>query len=64
MLDYRLYAAGTTDQLLFEPAREVLWCVFQSIPRTASRLRRASLTLARDRDLRFVLDACDELRLD
>ena len=68
MLDHGLQAAGPTEQILSEPAREVLWRICQGIPRTASRLLRASLMLAHERDLRFVdehlvLDACDELRL-
>lgn len=69
MLDHGLTAAGATEQIVSEPAREVLWRVSQGIPRAASRLLRASLMLAHDRDLRFVdehivLDACDELMLE
>ena len=69
MLEHGLRTAGATEPLLSEPAQEVLWRVSQGIPRTASRLLRASLMLAHDRDQRFVdehivLDACDELMLD
>lgn len=69
MLDHGLKAAGATETLLSEPAREVLWRVSQGLPRTASRLLRASLMLAHDRDQRFVdehivLDACGELMLE
>ena len=69
MLEHGLRTAGATSKLLSDPALEVLWRVSQGIPRTTSRLLRASLMLAHDRDLRFVdehivLDACDELMLD
>lgn len=69
MLEHGLKTAGATAKLLSEPALEVLWRVSQGIPRIASRLLRASLMLAHDRDLRFVdehiiLDACDELKLE
>lgn len=69
MLDHGLQAAGVTDSVLSDPAREVLWRVSQGLPRTASRLLRASLMLAHERDHRFVdehivLAACDDLMLE
>jgi Holliday junction resolvasome RuvABC ATP-dependent DNA helicase subunit len=69
MLEHGLKVAGATAKLLSDPALEVIWRVSQGIPRIASRLLRASLMLAHDRDLRFVdehivLDACDELKLE
>ncbi len=69
MLDHGLRAAGVTDNVLSDPAREVLWRVSQGLPRTASRLLRASLMLAHERGHRFVdehivLSACDDLMLD
>lgn len=69
MLEHGLKTAGATSKLLSDQALEVLWRVSQGIPRVASRLLRASLMLAHDRDIRFVdelivLDACDELMLE
>jgi type II secretory pathway predicted ATPase ExeA len=69
MLEHGLRTAGATSKLLSDPALEVIWRVSQGLPRTASRLLRASLMLAHERDLRFVdehivLDACDELMLE
>lgn len=69
MLEHGLKTAGATASILSEPAREVLWRVSAGLPRIASRLLRASLMLAHDRDHDFVdehlvLDACDELMLE
>jgi type II secretory pathway predicted ATPase ExeA len=69
MLEHGLRTAGATSKLISDPALEVIWRVSQGIPRIASRLLRAALMLAHERDLRFVdehivLDACDQLMLE
>jgi type II secretory pathway predicted ATPase ExeA len=68
MVDHGLKIAGAKTKLLSDQAIEVLWRVSHGLPRHASRLLRASLMLAHERDQSFVdervmLDACEELQL-
>jgi type II secretory pathway predicted ATPase ExeA len=69
MVAHGLKAAGAKEKLFAEPALEVLWRTSRGLPRNASKLLRAALSLAHERDQSFVdehvmLDACDQLRLD
>ena len=67
MVEHGLKIAGAKTKLLSEQALELLWRVSHGLPRQASRLLRASLMLAHERDQTFVdervmLDACEELQ--
>jgi type II secretory pathway predicted ATPase ExeA len=68
MIEHGFTAAGATTKILAEPALEILWRVSHGVPRVASRMLRASLELAHERDQSFVdehtmLAACDDLAL-
>lgn len=68
MVEHGLKVAGAKTKLLSDQAMELLWRVSHGLPRHASRLLRASLILAHERDQSFVderimLDACEELQL-
>ena len=68
MVEHGLKVAGAKTKLLSDQAMELLWRVSHGLPRHASRLLRACLMLAHQRDQSFVdervmLDACEELQL-
>lgn len=68
MVEHGLKVAGARTKLLSDQAMELLWRVSHGLPRHASRLLRACLMLAHQRDQSFVdervmLDACEELHL-
>jgi type II secretory pathway predicted ATPase ExeA len=55
-----LEAVGASEKILADPAMELLLRSSRGLPRVASKLLRAALTLAHERDQRFV----DELLLE
>jgi MSHA biogenesis protein MshM len=63
-IDHGLKAAGATSKLLSEPALELLFRASRGLPRVASKLLRAALRAAHERDQSFVdehvLDAAIE----
>lgn len=56
MIDHGLRAAGAKETLLSEPARELLFRSSRGVPRVASKLLRAALREAHDRNQSFVDD--------
>lgn len=54
MLEHGLKAAGATTKLLGEPALEMLFRASRGVPRVASRLLRAALRLAHEKDQHFL----------
>ena len=54
MLEHGLKAAGATTKLLGEPALEMLFRASRGVPRVASRLLRAALRLAHEKDQNFL----------
>lgn len=68
MVDHGLVTAGAKTKLLSDQALELLWRASHGLPRQASRLLRASLMLAHQREQGFVddqimLGACDTMQL-
>jgi type II secretory pathway predicted ATPase ExeA len=63
-IDHGLKAAGATSKLLSEPALELLFRASRGLPRVASKLLRAALRAAHEKDQSFVdehvLDAAIE----
>ena len=57
MIDHGLKAAGATQTLLSEPAREQLFRASRGALRVASKLLRAALREANDRNQSFIDDA-------
>jgi MSHA biogenesis protein MshM len=53
-IDHGLKAAGATSKLLSEPAIELLFRTSRGLPRVASKLLRAALRVAHDKDQSFV----------
>ncbi|MFZ4487668.1 MAG: ExeA family protein [Candidatus Nanopelagicales bacterium] len=64
MIDHGLKAAGSTQKLLAEPAMELLFRTSRGVPRIASKLLRAALRRAHDKDQSFVDEATMEQALD
>jgi MSHA biogenesis protein MshM len=64
LLEHALKAAGATNNLLSDPARELLFRASRGVPRVASRLLRAALQRAHERDQGFVDDHTLEAVLD
>jgi type II secretory pathway predicted ATPase ExeA len=64
LLDHALKAAGATNNLLSDPARELLFRASRGVPRIASKLLRAALQRAHERDQSFVDDHTLEAVLD
>ncbi len=64
MIDHALKAAGATQKLLADPALELLFRTSRGVPRTASKLLRAALRRAHDKDQSFVDEAVLEAALD
>ncbi len=56
MIDHGLKAAGTTSNVLSDPARELLFRASRGIPRVASKMLRTAMRHAHDRDHNFVDD--------
>ena len=54
LVNHGLEAAGTTTNLLSDPAREMLFRASRGLPRLAAQLLRAALRRAHERDQNFV----------
>jgi MSHA biogenesis protein MshM len=54
LLQHGLEAAGATQKLLSDPARELLFRASRGVPRVASKLLRAALRTAHEADQNFV----------
>lgn len=54
LIDHGLSAAGATDNLLADPAREMLFRASRGLPRVGAQLLRAALRDAHQHDQRFV----------
>ena len=59
-----LEAVGASDKLLADPAMEMLLRASRGLPRTASKVLRAALRLAHERDQRFVDEHILEAAID
>jgi type II secretory pathway predicted ATPase ExeA len=64
LVDHALKAAGATNNLLSDPARELLFRSSRGVPRIASKLLRSALARAHERDQSFVDDHTIEAVLD
>jgi type II secretory pathway predicted ATPase ExeA len=64
LIDHALKAAGATNNIFSDPARELLFRTSRGVPRVASRLVRAALQRAHERDQNFVDDHILEAVLD
>jgi type II secretory pathway predicted ATPase ExeA len=64
MLEQALKAAGTEQKLLSDPAVELLFRSSRGLPRVASKLLRASLRLAHEREHSFVDDSIMQEAVD
>ena len=59
-----LSAAGATDSVLADPARELLFRASRGVPRVASTLLRQALREAHDRNQTFIDDHTMEAAID
>ena len=64
MIDHALKAVGATQTLVSDPARELLFRSSRGVPRVASRLLRAALREAHERNQNFVDDPTMEAAID
>ena len=64
MVDHGLTAAGATDSVLADPARELLFRASRGVPRVASTLLRQALREAHDRNQTFIDDHTMEAAID
>lgn len=69
MIDHALRTAGAKTRLFSDAALELLWRASRGVPRIASKLLRAALIVAHDRDQSFVDDevmtaAIDDLAVE
>ena len=64
MVDHGLTAAGATDSVLADPARELLFRASRGVPRVASTLLRHALREAHDRNQTFIDDHTMEAAID
>jgi len=64
MIDHGLKAAGTTQTILADPARELLFRASRGVPRVASSLLRQALREAHERNQNFVDDHTMEAAID
>jgi MSHA biogenesis protein MshM len=64
MIEHALKAAGATQKLLADPAMELLFRTSRGVPRVASKILRAALRRAHDKDQTFVDEAVMEQALD
>ena len=63
-IDHGLRAAGATQNLLSDPARELLFRASRGVPRVAAKLLRQALVRAHERDQNFIDDHTLEAVLD
>jgi type II secretory pathway predicted ATPase ExeA len=54
LIDHGLTAAGATDNLLADPAHELLFRASRGLPRIGAQLLRAALRQAHTQDQRFI----------
>jgi type II secretory pathway predicted ATPase ExeA len=64
LVDHALRASGAMEKLLADPARELLFRATRGVPKGASKLLRAALLLAHDRNQNFVDDHVMEAALE
>jgi type II secretory pathway predicted ATPase ExeA len=64
MIDHGLRAAGATQKLLADPAMELLFRTSRGVPRVASKLLRAALRRAHEKEQSFVDEQTMELALE
>ena len=64
LIDHGLQAAGATDNLLADPAREMLFRASRGLPRVGAQLLRAALREAHEHDQRFVDEHAMERALE
>jgi type II secretory pathway predicted ATPase ExeA len=64
MIDHGLKAAGATQTILADQARELLFRASRGVPRVASSLLRQALREAHDRNQNFVDDHTMEAAID
>jgi type II secretory pathway predicted ATPase ExeA len=64
MVDHGLKAAGATEKILSDPARELLFRASRGVPRVASKILRAALIEAHERNQNFVDDHVMEAALE
>lgn len=64
MIEHGMKAVGATQKLLADPALELLFRSSRGVPRTASRLLRAALRGAHDKEQSFIDEAVMERALD
>ena len=64
LLEHGLLAVGASSNLLSDPASEMLFRASRGIPRVASKLLRAALRIAHDRDHNFVDEHTAELAIE
>jgi len=64
LIDHGLKAAGATQTILADPARELLFRASRGLPRVASHLLRRALREAHDRNQTFIDDHTMEAALD
>lgn len=64
LIDHALKAAGATQTLLADPARELLFRASRGLPRVASHLLRRALREAHDRNQTFIDDHTMEAAID
>lgn len=54
LIHQSLEAVGASEKILADPAMELLWRASRGVPRTASKVLRAALRIAHERDQSFV----------
>ncbi len=64
MIDHGLKAAGATQTILADPAREILFRASRGVPRVASDVLRRALREAHERNQNFVDDHTMEVAID
>ena len=64
LVDHALTAAGATQTLLADPARELLYRASRGVPRLVAKLLRAALREAHERNQTFVDDHIMEAAID
>jgi len=64
MIEHGLKAVGATQKLLADPALELLFRSSRGVPRVASKLLRAALRRAHDKEQSFIDEAVMEQALD
>ena len=64
LVEHGLQAAGATDNLLSDPAREMIFRASRGLPRVAAQLLRAALRTAHQRDQSFVDENIMEHAID